>query len=204
MSSPEPPPDDPAHPQVKALCDALNDHGVQYVLFGSFAGLLQGVPLRTVDIDIVPEASQANLQRLCDALNSLEPRWRVDDLSAGLKIDGGKLEPRHILGSSIALGLVTKAGMVDIVLEPKGFEGGFRDLTGSAIGVEVDGTRVRVGTLAALIASKHLLNREKDREHLPLLQRRVAELAAEIRERREERGPRGPGREPDGGIDLGR
>ncbi len=76
--------------------------------------------------------------------------------------------------------------------------------TENVLGVEIDGTRVRVGTLAALIVSKHLLNREKDREHLPLLQRRVDELAAEIRERAEEGGPRGPGREPDGGIDLGR
>jgi len=200
VSSPEPPPDDPALPRVKLLCDALNDHGVHYVLFGSFAGLLQGVPLRTVDIDIVPETSPINLQRLCDALNSLHPPWRVDDLSAGLKIDGGQLEPRHILGSSVALGLVTNAGMVDIVLEPKGFEGGYPDLDRSAIGVEVEGTRVRVGTLAALITSKHLLSRAKDREHLPLLRHRVAELMAKA----EERGPRGPGREPDVGIDLGR
>jgi hypothetical protein len=66
-------------------------------VFGSFAGRLQGAPLRTLDIDVVPEASAANLQRLCDALNSLQPRWRVDDVSAGLNIDGGRLEPRHIL-----------------------------------------------------------------------------------------------------------
>jgi hypothetical protein len=46
-------------------------------------------------------------------LNSLSPRWRVDDVSEGLRIDGGRLEPRHILGSSIALGLVTSAGLID-------------------------------------------------------------------------------------------
>jgi hypothetical protein len=105
---------------LKALCEALNVQGVDFVVFGSFAGLLQGVALKTVDIDVVPEASDANLQRLCDALNSLEPRWRVDDVSEGVKIDGGKLEPRHIRGSSIAIGLVTTAGMVDVVIEPKG------------------------------------------------------------------------------------
>lgn len=202
MSSPDPPPDDPALRQVKALCDTLNDHGVQYVLFGSFAGLLQGVPLRTVDIDIVPEVSQTNLQRLCDALNSLQPRWRVDDVSAGLRIDGGRLEPRHILGSSIAIGLVTTAGMVDIVLEPRGFEGGYRDLARSAVGIEVEGTTMRVGTLAALITSKHLLNREKDREHLPLLRQRVAELAAELAKANEQRRD-GPERGHDRGIDIG-
>lgn len=88
------------------LCRALNEHRVAYVVFGSFAGRLHGAGLSTVDVDVVPERSDENLQRLCDALNSLDPRWRVDDVSQGLRIDGGRLEPRHILGASIALGLV--------------------------------------------------------------------------------------------------
>ena len=138
-------PDDEQRQRLKLLCDVLNEHEVVYVVFGSFAGRLQGAPLRTLDVDVVPEASEANLQKLCDALNSLAPRWRVDDVSAGLKIDGGKLEPRHIRGSSIAIGLVTRAGMVDIVLEPAGFEQGYRDLVGSSIAVDLMGTTVRIG-----------------------------------------------------------
>jgi len=179
---------------VKALCDVLNAHNVEYVVFGSFAGRLQGVPLRTIDIDVVPEASAGNLERLCRALNSLQPRWRVDDVSEGVKIDGGKLEPRHILGSSIAIGLVTTAGRVDVLLEPKGFERGFRDLVGSAVTVDVDGTSIRVGALRDLILSKDLLNREKDREHLPLLISRERELERE----------RDQGRGIDPGRDIGR
>lgn len=142
------PSDDDQARQVKGVCDVLNAHDVQYVVFGSFAGRLQGVPLRTLDVDVVPEASSANLQRLCDALNTLQPRWRVDDISEGLKIDGRWLEPRHILGSSIAIGLVTSAGLVDVVLEPKGFELGYTDLVGSAVTVDVAGTSIRVGALA--------------------------------------------------------
>jgi hypothetical protein len=144
-------PDEEQRLRLKLLCDVLNKHGVAYVVFGSFAGRLQGAPLRTLDIDVVPESSDANVQRLCDALNSLAPRWRVDDVSAGLKIDGERLEPRHIRGSSIAIGLVTRAGMVDIVMEPAGFEDGYEDLVGSAVTVDLEGTTVRVGTLDDLI-----------------------------------------------------
>lgn len=126
---------------------------------------------------MVPEASSANLQRLCNALNTLQPRWRVDDVSEGLKIDGRRLEPCHILGSSIAIGLVTSAGLVDIVLQPQGFEGGYTDLVCSAVTVDVAGTSIRVGTLADLITSKQLLAREEDREHLPMLRARYAELS---------------------------
>lgn len=114
--------------QLARLCEVLNQHHVVYVIFGSFAGRLQGADLHTVDVDVVPERSEGNLQRLCDALNSLSPRWRIDDISEGLRIDGGRLEPRHILGSSVALGLVTSTGLVDIVLEPAGFERGYDDL----------------------------------------------------------------------------
>jgi hypothetical protein len=115
------------------LCRALNEHHVSYVVFGSFAGRLHGANLSTVDVDVVPERSEENLRRLCDALNSLDPRWRVDDVSQGLRIDGGRLEPRHILGASVALGLVTAAGLVDIVLEPAGFRRGYDDLAFSAV-----------------------------------------------------------------------
>ena len=177
--------------QLGRLCDVLNAHHVVYVIFGSFAGRLQGADLHTVDVDIVPDRSEYNLQRLCDALNSLSPRWRIDDVSEGLRIDGGRLEPRHILGSSIALGLVTSAGLIDIVLEPAGFERGYDDLSWHAVTVDVAGNRVKIGSIDDLIRSKEILGREKDREHLADLRARQAELDLE----------RGKHRDP--GDDLG-
>lgn len=177
--------------RLARLCDVLNEHHVVYIVFGSFAGRLQGADLQTVDVDLVPERSAGNLQRLCDALNSLDPRWRIDDVSEGLRIDGGRLEPRHILGSSVALGLVTSAGLVDLVLEPKGYERGYDDLAFRAVTLQLDETRIRVGDLRDLIRSKELLGREKDREHLPDLRRRQAEM--ELERSRDLSNDRGPG-----------
>ena len=34
------------------LCQALDEHGVEYLVFGSFAGRLQGADLETVDVDL--------------------------------------------------------------------------------------------------------------------------------------------------------
>ena len=165
--------------QLRNLCQVLNFHHVEYVIFGSFAGRLQGAPLRTVDVDVVPEMSDRYLQRLCDALNSLNPRWRVDDVSNGVRIDGRRLEPRHVRGSSVAIGLVTNVGLVDLVVEPKGFEAGFDDLVTESIVIDLAGTSIRVGSLNDLIKSKQLLDREKDREHLPLLRARQTEIDLE-------------------------
>ena len=54
---------------------------------------------------------------MADALNSLRPRWRVAEEGPGMRIDG-RLEPRHFEGDSLAVGLVTQAGYVDVVLHP--------------------------------------------------------------------------------------
>lgn len=158
------------------LCQALDEHRVEYLVFCSFAGRLQGAHLETVDVDLVPEGSDGNLGQLCDALNSLRPRWRVDDMGPGVRIDGGRLEPRHILGSSVALGIVTDAGLIDIVLEPKGYERGYHDLVGSAVTVPIGSGTVLVGSISDLIRSKELLGREKDLTHLPSLLERQAEI----------------------------
>lgn len=161
--------------QLEAVCDVLNRHDVRYVVFGSFAGSLQGASLTTLDVDIVPDARRENLQRLADALNSLGPRWRVAEEGPGMKIDG-RLEPRHFEGDSLAVGLVTRAGYVDVVLHPRGFEAGYEALADHAVHMNLAGADVLVGSLEDLVRSKQLLGREKDLLHLPELLRRLREL----------------------------
>ncbi len=55
-------------------------------------------------------AGGTNLPLLCDALNGLLPRWRVPGFPEGVKIDGGRLEPRPFQADSVAVGLVTAIG----------------------------------------------------------------------------------------------
>ena len=59
--------------QLEELCRVLNDFGVRYVVFGSQVARLNGVPLETLDVDVVPERDRDNLDRLAAALNSLRP-----------------------------------------------------------------------------------------------------------------------------------
>jgi len=116
-----PDPDD----QLRLLCQALNEAGVAYLVFGSHAARLHGAALDSDDVDLVPDAEGTNLVLLCDALNVLRPRWRVPGYPGGVKIDGGRLEPRHFQADSVAVGLVTAIGNIDIVLRPRGFEAGY-------------------------------------------------------------------------------
>lgn len=51
-----------------ALCKALNAEGVRYVLIGGFAVILHGFVRATKDIDLLVDASPANVQRLKRAM----------------------------------------------------------------------------------------------------------------------------------------
>ncbi|MCA1672446.1 MAG: hypothetical protein LC799_09660, partial [Actinobacteria bacterium] len=95
-------------------------------------------------------------------------------------IDGG-LEARHFLSDSAAIGLVTRLGAVDVVLEPRGFEAGYSALIAGSTRVHRGGVEIQVGALADLIRSKELLRRAKDVEHLAVLYERFPELAIESR-----------------------
>lgn len=162
--------------QLEELCRVLNYYRVSYLIFGSHVARLNGVPLETVDVDVVPARQADNLDRLAEALNLLRPRWRVEGIPEGMKIDGG-LEARHFSGDSAAIGLVTRVGPVDVVLEPKGYEDGYTALVGRSTTLRVGEVEIRVGALADLVRSKELLRRAKDVEHLAVLYEQRPELA---------------------------
>lgn len=144
------------------LVSLLAQHEVMFILFGSEAGRVQGAELRTIDADIVPDAGIGNLERLCEALNTVRPRWRLDDAGHSAPIEGGRLQRRH-LHDVVAMGLVTDLGPIDIVMRPRGYEAGYEALAPRAVQLSVGGTEVLVADLTDLIRSKQLLGRDKDR-----------------------------------------
>lgn len=154
--------------QLEELCRVLNYFKVGYIGYGSHVARLNGVPLETVDVDVVPAANADNLQRRVEALNLLRPRWRVEGVPGGMRIDGG-LEVRHFLGDSAAIGLLTRLGPIDVVLAPKGFEDGYGALVARAEQMRVGDLEISAGSLADLVRSKELLRRAKDIEHLRVL-----------------------------------
>src|SRR5688572_1864312 len=54
----------------------LSRHRVELVVIGGAACVLQGVPIETADLDIVPRRSSANIERLWQALAALDGGYR--------------------------------------------------------------------------------------------------------------------------------
>lgn len=142
----------------------LHEHRVHFVLIGGLAATLYGAAHPTFDIDITPDDSLDNLQRLSDALRALEARVRVDGIPGGLPFDHDAAS----LARMSVLNLVTNAGDLDIAMHPAGV-GTFAEWNTSAIDLVVVGVPVRVASLDTIIRSKEAAGRDKDRVTLPSL-----------------------------------
>jgi hypothetical protein len=147
-----------------AILDVLNKHEVQYVLIGGLAATFYGSVVPTFDVDITPEVSGANMDRLSAALTDLGARIRVDGLPEGLPFAH---DARSLAGSSM-LNLITRDGPLDIAMQPAGLSQ-FSDWDAGATDIEILGLTVRVAGLADIIRSKEAASRDKDLAQLPLL-----------------------------------
>lgn len=146
---------------VEAILDVLDRHGVEYVVIGGFAAELYDVAIPpTRDIDITPEMSHANLERLASALNELDAAFRVlDGPAEGLAVPGGVTA--EMLAPMVTVTFVTTAGPFDICLRPEG-TGGYEDLARNRRDLVYADRRVPVASLEDVIRSKEAAGREKD------------------------------------------
>ena len=146
------------------LLGVLNAHAVRYVVMGGFAAVAYGSPLPTVDVDVTPERSKRNLQRLSSALDNLDARIRVEGIPDGLVFehDGASL------GVVSVLNLITRMGELDLVMAPGGVAD-YRALVVRAVTVRLHGTDVPLASLDDVIASEEAADWAKDRAALPIL-----------------------------------
>jgi hypothetical protein len=151
------------------IIEALLRRHVRFVVIGGYGAYLHAAPFLTYDIDITPEQSRANLERLSAALEDLDARVRADGESNGL--------PFAHSGESLAAvrvwNLHTHFGDLDISFVPDGTNG-FDDLDTDADDIEIHGVEVRVASLADIIRSKQAANRPKDQRVLPTLREILA------------------------------
>lgn len=149
---------------------ALDEAGVCFVLIGGMAAVLHGDVAVTVDLDVVPEHSRRNVERLASALRDLSARIRTEGVPEALKFDCSAAFFQNLSPDTI-VNMTTAAGALDVTFSPSGTQG-YRDLKRNAIAVEVaQGLIVFVATLEDVIRSKEAAGRDKDRLALPRLRR---------------------------------
>lgn len=143
------------------ILQVLSRHGVDYILVGGIAAVLEGAPVSTFDLDVVIHRTSENHQKVLAALHELNARY-----PAGRHIvpDAGKME------SIRTHRLITDSGPLDI-MESIGQGLTYGDLVSETLDYEVAGYRVRTLNLETIIRSKEQAHRDKDLLVLPILYR---------------------------------
>ncbi|MBL8719476.1 MAG: hypothetical protein JNL79_26040 [Myxococcales bacterium] len=151
------------------LFGVLAAHDVRFIVVGGAAAVLQGVPITTLDIDIVYDRSEDNLAPLAAALV---------DLDAVFRTDARKLRPNdsHLRSSGHKL-LSTRLGVLDVLATIEE-DTDYAALLPFAEVVDLGPVRPLVLSLDRLIEVKRKLSRPKDRLMLLQLEATRDERAA--------------------------
>ncbi|MBU6329287.1 MAG: hypothetical protein KGR18_04955 [Acidobacteria bacterium] len=148
------------------ICEILNEEGVRYIVLGGFASVIHGSTLPTRDIDVLPERSGENLERLARALARMHAMIRTEDEPVPALLDAAFLDR-----SEFMLNLVGDHGEIDLVFRPAGSLEGFGGWQEHMVEVEIAvGVRINIAALDDIIESKRAAGRPKDQAALPYLE----------------------------------
>ena len=158
---------DYVEPQYHQILFRLADAAVDFIGVGMVSAILQGVPLTTMDLDIVHRRTPENVERLLRVLS---------DLDAVARNDPRRLRPNetHLLGPGHIL-LRTRFGDFDCL---GAIDGGrsYDELLPASIPLEFEGRKFQFLELRELLAIKKRAGRPKDLAAIPYIESTLDEI----------------------------
>jgi hypothetical protein len=149
---------------LEGLCQA----GVEFILVGGLAAVVQGAPITTMDVEIVPRQTSDNLSRLLDFLKSIDACHRRLDA----KIIPPALE--HISGEGHAL-FRTRFGPLDILAVIEAGQS-YDDLVEHTIEIDFRNSKLIVLDLETLVELKKSSKDSRDKQRLPVLEETLHQI----------------------------
>lgn len=144
------------------LLQRLVDGHVDFVIVGGYAGVVHGCTYVTQDVDICCDFSPANLLALQKALSDLHPVHRMTPSRRPLELTAENAAQFKNLY------LDTTLGRLDCLSTIQGV-GDYQQVKSASEQIEIEGMRLRVLAIDALIESKQSMNRPRDREAIEQL-----------------------------------
>jgi hypothetical protein len=153
-------------PKYHEILIRLADQGVEAIVVGMAAGVIQGVPTTTWDLDVVHRRTPNNVERLLRVLQ---------DLDAVARGDPRRLRPNatHLIGPGHIL-METRFGDFDClgtIDEGRSYE----DLLDATVLVDFEGRSLKILELRELLAIKTRAGRPKDLAAIPYIQSTLEE-----------------------------
>ncbi len=144
------------------LLKRLHEREVEFVIVGGYASMILGSDLLTQDLDVCIELNERNLHRLYDAIEDLNPRYRMHPQKPPLSREAAT-------ASSIKnLYLLTDLGSLDCLGSVLGL-GEYAEVLRDSLEIELEFGKVRSLNFDGLLKAKSQLNRQKDQETIARL-----------------------------------
>ena len=158
----------PENVGLSGLLEGLSEAGIEFVLVGGLASVVQGAPIATMDVDIVPRLTDNNIDKLLVFLKSIEAYHRRSDEKL-IKPTKKQISGRgHVL-------LTTRLGPLDllgVIEEDKSYE----NLIEHTVEIAFRGHTLRVLDLEVLIKLKRSTKDAKEKLRLPILEETLSQL----------------------------
>jgi hypothetical protein len=157
-----------SEPKYHEILLRLADAGVEAIVVGMAAAVIQGAPTMTWDLDVVHHRTRDNVERLLRVLN---------DIDAVARGDSRRIRPNasHLIGPGHVL-LETRFGDFDCLGAIDGSRS-YEDLVEASLVIELEGRPLRVIRLDELLQIKKRAGRPKDLAGIPYIEATIAELA---------------------------
>ncbi len=153
---------------LSTLLEGLAETGVEFILVGGLAAVVQGSPVTTMDVDIVHSRSSDNITRLTGFLKSIGAVYRRPDDKVIEPTETDLSEMGHNLFTTI-LGPVDVLAFIE---ERKVYE----DLLEHTVEIPFRGHIIRVLDLKMLIELKRMSSDPKDRQRLSVLEETLRQI----------------------------
>jgi hypothetical protein len=147
---------------LSALLEGLLKAGVDFVLVGGLAAVIQGAPFTTVDVDIVHDQSPENITKLLEFLESVDAIHRRPDDKIIEPKERDLSEKGHAL-------FTTRLGPLDVLAFIED-DRAYADLLQNSVALEFRGYTIRVLELETMIQLKKISENPIDRQRLPVLE----------------------------------
>lgn len=144
--------------QLVGYLSLLADHSVEYLIVGGVGSRIQGAATTTQDLDIMPEPSLANLERLAVALSS--PSTRFKQSNSREYLPHPEVSVTEFTTADIS-SFDTSYGVIDVLMELPGV-GSFDVVRKNAKRYDFNGRVLIVANLDDIILSKETADRAKD------------------------------------------
>jgi hypothetical protein len=146
---------------AEQILQGLAEHGVEYMIVGGLAVQTHGHVRTTVDIDVYPRPTPANMGRLAEALKALEAQV-LNPGSEGMRIDS------MMLSRASLWQFATRHGAVDVLHDAPGAPP-YEELRGRALELKLGDLDLAVVGRDDLISMKRASARPVDLEDIAAL-----------------------------------